>query len=59
MVNFMKANMIILFYAILMMITGYIGYKINKKNGYKYGLISGLTLSIVLWQQYGKKMAKV
>ena len=31
MVDFTKANMIILFYAILMMITGYIGYKINKK----------------------------
>lgn len=37
MVNFMKANMIILFYAILIMITGYIGNKINKKNGYTYG----------------------
>jgi hypothetical protein len=57
--NFIKANIIILFYAFLIMITGYIGYNINKKNGYEYGLIVGLTLSITLWRQFGKKMVKV
>lgn len=59
MVDIMKANGIILFYAFLIMITGYIGYIINKKNGYEYGLIVGLTLSITLWRQFGKNIAKV
>jgi hypothetical protein len=59
MVDVMKANGIILFYAILIMVTSFVGYKWKGNKGFNWGMVIGLVLSIFLWMKYGRKMARV
>ena len=59
MVDVMKANGIILFYAILIMVTSFVGYKWKGNKGFNWGMVIGLVLSVFLWMNYGRKIAKV
>ena len=47
----------LLFYLVVMVVTSTLGYTINKKDGFTYGLVFGVAVSLVLWFQYGRKMA--
>lgn len=59
MVDVMKANGIILFYAILIMVTSFVGYKWKGNKGFNWGMVIGLVLSVFLWMNYGRKLARV
>jgi hypothetical protein len=45
------------FYMFVVFITSTIGHVLDKKDGFTYGMIVGFVVSLVLWFQYGKKMA--
>jgi hypothetical protein len=48
---------IILFYALVMMVTSTLGFVLFKKDGAVHGLALGAVLSLYLWYQYGKDMS--
>lgn len=51
------AYMALVFYFVMMVIASTIGYTIDKKDGFTYGLVFGVAISLVLWFQYGRQMA--
>ena len=51
-----KHYFILWFYLFIVFITSTIGYVIDKKDGFTYGLVIGFILSIILWYQFGRKM---
>lgn len=51
------AYMALVFYFVVMVVTSTLGYTIDKKDGFTYGLVFGVVVSLVLWFQYGRKMA--
>ena len=53
----MPAYMILLFYFAVMFASSTVGYALNKDNGFTYGLVFGVVVSLVLWFQFGRKMA--
>ena len=50
---------VLIFYALLMMATATVGYKMDKKNGFTNGYIVGMILSVVLWFSVGKKYSNL
>ena len=48
---------ILFFYLIVILLTTTIGYMIKNKQGVNYGIGVGLIVSILLWVNYGQKMA--
>ena len=54
-----NAYIVLAFYAVLMSVAAFIGYKMDKKNGFTNGYIVGMVISLVLWFTMGKKYAKV
>ena len=50
---------ILLFYAILMMVSATFGWYFGGPDGFTNGYIVGIIISIALWLGYGEKMAKV
>ena len=55
----LPAYQILVFYLLVMMVTSTVGYTLDKKDGFTYGLVLGVVVSLALWFQYGKKMAYV
>lgn len=53
------AYTILLFYAILMMVTATLGYKMDKQHGFTNGYIVGIVISLGLWFTVGKQMSKL
>jgi len=53
------AYAVLIFYLILTMITSTVGYKMDNKNGFTKGYISGTVISLALWFQVGKKYSKL
>ena len=51
------AYMALVFYLVVMVVTSTLGYTVDKKDGFTYGLVLGVAVSLVLWFQYGRKMA--
>ena len=45
---------IIIFYALVMMVTSTLGFVLFKKDGGVHGLAVGAVLSLFLWYQFGK-----
>jgi hypothetical protein len=56
-VDLQSHYMILWFYMFVVFITSTIGHVLDKKDGFTYGMIVGFAVSLVLWFQYGKKMA--
>ena len=56
-VDLQSHYVILLFYMFVVFITSTIGHVLDKKDGFTYGMIVGFVVSLVLWFQYGKKMA--
>ena len=54
-----KAYMILIFYCLVLFVTSTIGYTLNKNNGFTYGMIIGMIISLYLWFNYGKSMSYV
>tara|TARA_B100000780_G_scaffold273028_1_gene236040 strand:+ start:119 stop:301 length:183 start_codon:yes stop_codon:yes gene_type:complete len=50
---------VLIFYALLMMATATIGYKMDKQNGFTNGYIVGMVISLVLWFTVGKKYSNL
>ena len=50
---------VLIFYALLMMATATVGYKMDKKNGFTNGYYVGMILSLVLWFYVGKKYSNL
>ena len=50
---------VLIFYALLMMATATVGYKMDKKNGFTNGYIVGMILSVGLWFTVGKKYSNL
>ena len=53
-----KKEYIFVFYAILILILGLLGYFIPSNNKYEYslaGVLTGVLLSLVLWLVWGSK----
>ena len=50
---------VLIFYALLMMATATIGYKMDKQNGFTNGYIVGMVISLVLWFIVGKKYSNL
>ena len=48
---------IIIFYALVMMVTSTLGFVLFKKDGAVHGLAVGAVVSLFLWYQYGKDMS--
>ena len=48
---------IILFYALVMMVTSTLGFVLFQKDGGVHGLAFGALLSLALWYKYGKDMS--
>ena len=53
------AYSVLIFYALLMMATATIGYKMDKQNGFTNGYIVGMVISLVLWFTVGKKYSNL
>ena len=51
------AYQILVFYFVVMVVTSTVGYTLDKTDGFTYGLVLGVVVSLGLWFQYGKKMA--
>ena len=51
------AYMALVFYLVVMVVTSTLGYTVDKKDGFTYGLVFGVAISLVLWFQYGRNMA--
>ena len=51
------AYMALVFYLVVMVVTSTLGYTVDKKDGFTYGLVFGVAISLVLWFQYGRQMA--
>ena len=49
--------LILWFYMVVIFITSTVGHVLDKKDGFTYGMIVGFVVSLILWFQYGKKMA--
>jgi len=56
-VDLQSHYVILLFYMFVVFITSTFGHVLDKKDGFTYGIIVGFVVSLVLWFQYGKKMA--
>jgi hypothetical protein len=56
-VDLQSHYVILWFYMFVVFITSTIGHVLDKKDGFTYGMIVGFVVSLVLWFQYGKKMA--
>ena len=56
----LPAYAVLVFYLVVMMVTGTLGYKFSKdkKNGFSYGIAVGAILSAYLWIQYGQAYVK-
>ena len=52
-----SAYMILVFYSVLMSSTATIGYALDAQNGFTYGYLVGIAISLGLWYQVGKKMS--
>jgi len=57
--SLVPAYKILVFYFVVMFVTSTVGYTLDKKSGFTYGLYCGIVLSLVLWHMYGRKMAYV
>ena len=55
--SLIPAYKILVFYFVVMFLTSTLGYTLDKKNGFTYGLYFGIALSLVLWHKFGKSMA--
>jgi hypothetical protein len=53
------AYKILVFYFVVMFVTSTVGYTLDNKDGFSYGLVLGVVVSLGLWFQYGRKMAYV
>ena len=58
--DLLPAYAVLVFYLVVIMVTGTVGYKISedKKNGFSYGIAVGAILSAYLWIQYGRDYVK-
>jgi hypothetical protein len=56
-VDLQSHYVILWFYMFVVFITSTIGHVLDKKDGFTYGMIVGFVVSMILWFQYGKKMA--
>ena len=56
-VDLQSHYVILWFYMFVVFITSTIGHVLDKKDGFTYGMTVGFVVSLVLWFQYGKKMA--
>ena len=54
--SLVPAYKILVFYFVVMFVTSTVGYTLDKKSGFTYGLYCGIVLSLVLWHMYGRKM---
>lgn len=56
----LPAYAVLVFYLVVIMVTGTVGYKFSKdkKNGFSYGIAVGAILSAYLWIQYGRDYVK-
>lgn len=54
------AYTVLVFYLIVMVVTGTIGYVVmkDKERGFSYGVYAGVAISAYLWFNYGKKYVK-
>jgi hypothetical protein len=57
--NLKMAYGILLFYAVLMMVSATFGWYYGGTDGFTNGYIVGILLSLALWFTYGEKAAKV
>lgn len=57
--KYQQAYLILLFYFVLMVVGATVGHQFDKKDGFTYGYLAGIVVSVVLWFQYGKKMSKL
>lgn len=55
--SLVPAYKVLVFYFVVMFITSTVGYTMDKRSGFTYGLYFGIALSLVLWHMYGRKMA--
>ena len=53
------AYLVLFFYAIIMNLSATIGWFIDKENGFTYGYVVGIVISVALWFLYGKQVSKV
>jgi len=53
----MPAYKILVFYFVVMFVTSTVGYTLDKNDGFSYGLVLGVVVTLGMWFQYGKKMA--
>lgn len=51
--------LILLFYSFIMSLGATIGYMVDNKNGFTRGYIVGMVISLALWFQVGKDIAKL
>ena len=51
------AYKILVFYFAVMFITSTVGYTLDKEDGFTYGLVLGVVVSLIMWFKVGKKMA--
>ena len=58
--DLLPAYAVLVFYLVVMMVTGTLGYKLSKdkKNGFSYGIAVGAILSVYLWITYGQAYVK-
>jgi hypothetical protein len=49
---------IFLFYAALIALLAYIGNRMRPEHGMMYGAGTGIIISVIMWQMYGKKMVE-
>ena len=56
-VSLLPAYKVLLFYCVVLLVTSTVGHTLDKKNGFTYGLVVGMVVSLYLWVNYGKKMS--
>ena len=58
--DLLPAYAVLVFYLVVMMVTGTLGYKLSKdkKQGFSYGIAVGAILSVYLWITYGQAYVK-
>jgi len=49
-----QVYMVIFFYALVVALSGTVGYAVSHKDGLHQGLIAGVVISAILWYQYGQ-----
>ena len=55
--DLVPAYKILVFYLFVMMVASTVGYTLDKEDGFTYGLVFGVVVSLVMWYKVGRKMA--